>query len=77
MVHHRERFERVYAPTEAIAPPDLLEEASDAETDDFMRRKHVAFEGISPLTGTRTRSTRRAAARPRSRGGTGPSRTAC
>ena len=52
MVHHRERFERVYAPTEDVAPRDLLEEASDAETDDFMRRKHVAFEGISPLTGT-------------------------
>jgi uncharacterized protein len=52
MVHHRERFERVYAPTEAIAPPDLLQEASDAETDDFMRRKHVAFEGLSALTGS-------------------------
>ncbi len=52
MVHHRERFERVYAPTESIAPPALLEEASDAETDDFMRRKHVAFEGISAVTGT-------------------------
>jgi uncharacterized protein len=52
MVHHRERFERVYAPTEAVAPRHLLEEASDAETDDFMRRKHVAFEGISPLTGS-------------------------
>jgi hypothetical protein len=54
MVHHRERFERVYAPTEAIAPPELLEEASDAETEDFMRRKHVAFEGISALTGSYT-----------------------
>jgi uncharacterized protein YcaQ len=52
MVHHRERFERVYAPTEAVAPSRLLQEASDAETDDFMRRKHVAFEGISPLTGS-------------------------
>jgi hypothetical protein len=52
MVHHRERFERVYALTEAIAPPDLLDAATDAETDDFMRRKHVAFEGISPLTGS-------------------------
>jgi uncharacterized protein YcaQ len=52
MVHHRERFERVYAPTEAIVPQDLLVEASDAETDDFMRRKHVAFEGISAVTGT-------------------------
>jgi uncharacterized protein len=52
MVHHRERFERVYALTASIVPPDLLEEASDAETDDFMRRKHVAFEGISAVTGT-------------------------
>ena len=49
MVHHRERFERVYAPTEAIAPAALLDEASDAETDDFMRRKQVAFEGLSVL----------------------------
>jgi uncharacterized protein len=54
MVHHRERFERVYAPTEAIVPRALVEEASDAETDDFMRRKHVAFEGISALKGSYT-----------------------
>lgn len=52
MVHHRERFERVYAPAEAIAPPELLEEASDAETEDFMRRKHVAFEGLTTFIGT-------------------------
>jgi uncharacterized protein len=54
MVHHRERFERVYTLTEAIVPAHLLEAASDAETDDFMRRKHVAFEGISALTGSYT-----------------------
>jgi uncharacterized protein YcaQ len=54
MVHHRERFERVYALTETIAPLHLLQEASDAETDDFMRRKHISFEGISPLTGSYT-----------------------
>jgi uncharacterized protein YcaQ len=58
MVHHRERFERVYAPTEAIAPAELLEPASDEATDDFMRRKHVAFEGISPLTGSYTIQTK-------------------
>src|SRR5262245_27665475 len=52
MVHHRERFERVYATTEAIAPAGLIEPASDAATDEFMRRKHVAFEGISNVTGT-------------------------
>ena len=50
MVHHRERFERVYAPTEAVVPAALLDEASDAETDDFMRRKQVAFEGLSALS---------------------------
>jgi uncharacterized protein YcaQ len=54
MVHHRERFERVYALTETIAPRELLAPASDADTDDFMRRKHVAFEGISALTGSYT-----------------------
>lgn len=62
MVHHRERFERVYALTEAIAPPHLLDEATDAETDDFMRRKHVAFEGLSPLTGSYTINTKGARA---------------
>ena len=52
MVHHRERFERVYAPTESIVPKALLEEEkSDAETDDFMRVKHVAFEGLSTVVG--------------------------
>jgi uncharacterized protein YcaQ len=49
MVHHRERFERVYAPTEAIAPRELIREASDDETDEFMRRKQVAFEGLASL----------------------------
>lgn len=62
MVHRRERFERVYALTEAIAPPHLLDEATDAETDDFMRRKHVAFEGLSPLTGSYTINTKGARA---------------
>jgi uncharacterized protein len=52
MVHHRERFERVYAPTEAIAPEDLIREATDAETDEFMLRKGVAFEGLWGLSAT-------------------------
>ena len=51
MVHHRERFERVYAPTEAIAPAALISEASDAETDEFMRRKQVAYEGLTAFAG--------------------------
>jgi uncharacterized protein YcaQ len=52
MVHHRERFERVYAPTDAIAPKDLIREATDAETDEFMLRKGVAFEGLWGLSAT-------------------------
>ncbi len=46
MTHHRDGFERVYAPTEAIAPAHLITEASDDETDRFRARKAVAFAGI-------------------------------
>ncbi|MGH2475275.1 MAG: winged helix-turn-helix domain-containing protein [Candidatus Limnocylindrales bacterium] len=51
MVHHRERFERVYAPTEAVAPAAFLDEADDAEADDFFRRKQVAAEGLTRFLG--------------------------
>lgn len=49
MVHHRERFERVYALAEAVAPAELLYEAGDAETDAFLMRKLVAFHGLDVL----------------------------
>jgi uncharacterized protein YcaQ len=49
MVHHRERFERVYALAEAVAPAELLYEAGDAETEAFMMRKLVAFHGLDTL----------------------------
>jgi uncharacterized protein len=49
MVHHRERFERVYALAEAVAPAELLYEAGDAETDAFMMRKLVAFHGLDVM----------------------------
>jgi len=49
MVHHRERFERVYALAEAVAPAALLYEAGDAETEAFMMRKLVAFHGLDTL----------------------------
>ena len=54
MTHHRERFERVYAATERVAPAHLIRESSDAEAERFMARKAVAFAGIGrigPLTG--------------------------
>ena len=49
MVHHRERFERVYALTETVAPAHLICESSDAEADDFMLKKLVSFYGLSQL----------------------------
>jgi uncharacterized protein YcaQ len=52
MVHHRERFERVYALTERVAPTHLICESSDAECDDFMLKKLVSFYGLAQLKST-------------------------
>ncbi len=49
MTHHRERFERVYALTEAVAPAHLIAESSDAEADRFLIQKDVSFNGLSRL----------------------------
>jgi uncharacterized protein len=49
MTHHREKFERVYALTEAVAPQHLLYEGSEAETDRFLIKKEVAFAGLTRL----------------------------
>lgn len=49
MVSRRERFERVYARTEAVAPPEHLREHDPAEADDFLMLKEVASDGITPL----------------------------
>ncbi len=51
MIARRERFERVYAASTRVAPRRLLEPATDAATDAFLVRKHVAFDGLSRLTG--------------------------
>src|SRR5206468_6871521 len=34
MTHHRERFERVYALTETVAPAHLIRESNEAEAED-------------------------------------------
>ena len=52
MITRRERFERVYAASSRVAPRRFLVESGDAEADDFLLRKSVAFEGLSKLTGT-------------------------
>jgi hypothetical protein len=51
MVTRRERFERVYAPTEAVAPADLIRESTDEEADDFLLTKMVAWGGLTKLNG--------------------------
>ncbi|HET9221677.1 MAG TPA: crosslink repair DNA glycosylase YcaQ family protein [Roseiflexaceae bacterium] len=49
MTHHRERFERVYALTEAVAPADLIRESDEAEADRFLIQKEVGFSGLARL----------------------------
>ena len=46
-------FERVYALSEAIAPAIALEEAPEAEADDFLLLKAVGAAGFSRLLGAR------------------------
>ena len=51
MVTRRERFERVYALTEAVAPADLIRESTDEEAEDFLLTKMVAWGGLTRLNG--------------------------
>ena len=50
MTHHRERFERVYALTEEVAPTHLIRESDEAETDRFLIKKDVSFTGLSRVS---------------------------
>jgi uncharacterized protein len=50
MVVRRERFERVYALTEAVAPAWALREVDDDEAEDLLFRKAVAADGLTKLT---------------------------
>lgn len=52
MTHHRERFERVYALTEKVAPAHLIYESSDAEADRFLVKKEIGFDGLSRIKRT-------------------------
>ena len=49
MVTRRERFERVYALAEAVAPPEALREVDPEEADEALLRKQIAAEGLSRL----------------------------
>ncbi len=52
MTHHRDRFERVYALTEKVAPAHLIRESAEAEADRFLIKKEIAFSGLSLLNRT-------------------------
>lgn len=52
MTHHRERFERVYALTEAVAPAQFICESSEVETDRFLIKKEISFFGLSRISRT-------------------------
>ena len=49
MTHHRERFERVYALTETVAPAHLIRESDEAEADRFLIKKDISFSGLSQV----------------------------
>ena len=46
MTHHRENFERVYALTETVAPPELIRTSDPAEAARFIIRKAVDHNGL-------------------------------
>ena len=52
MTHHRDRFERVYALTEQVAPAHLRRESDEAETDRFLVKKEIGFNGLARLSRT-------------------------
>jgi len=52
MVTRRERFERVYALADAVAPPEALVAMDEEEADDLLLRKQIAADGLTRFTGT-------------------------
>ena len=52
MTHHREKFERVYALTESVAPPHLIRESDEVEADRFLIQKEISFAGLSRVQRT-------------------------
>ena len=52
MTHHRERFERIYALTESVAPSHLISESDETEADRFLLKKDVSFSGLSRMART-------------------------
>src|SRR6476646_7584243 len=51
MVTRRERFERVYALTKAVAPAEALRDVDPEEADEVLLRKQIAADGLTRLSG--------------------------
>ena len=58
MVTRRDRFERVYALTEAVAPAAALREVDEAEADDVLRARRSRPTGLTRLNGVNSRTLR-------------------
>ena len=69
MIARRDRFERVYALTEAVAPPELVREHDSAEADDFLLLKTVAADGPGADAHGRQRHAAKGRPQPSSRRG--------
>ena len=52
MTHHREKFERVYALTEAVAPAHLIRESDEDDADRFLIKKEIGFSGLARIKRT-------------------------
>lgn len=52
MTHHREKFERVYALSEKVAPAHLMGESDEVEADRFFIQKEISFAGLSRISRT-------------------------
>lgn len=52
MTHHREKFERVYALTETVAPAHLIHESEEDEVTRFLIKKEISFSGLARLNRT-------------------------
>lgn len=52
MTHHREKFERVYALTESVAPEHLIRESDDVDAARFLIKKDVGFYGLAQIKRT-------------------------
>ena len=49
MIFRRDGFERVYALTDAVAPPELIRESDPDVADDYLMTKLVGADGLAPM----------------------------